>query len=111
MRAPDVNGISGLPTCLNSLTRLPYPVTAQLFIIHSRHFDMNINSIQQWTRDSFLIFCHKRRGAGTGFLRVAIIAARAGYTQYYDFLETDFGYKSQATTTPKMNVDEAVSIM
>jgi len=49
-----------------------HPITAQLFIIHTRHFDMNVNPIKQRTRDSFLISGHHRRSTSARFSWTAI---------------------------------------
>ncbi len=47
---------------------------------------MNIYPVEHGTGDALLVFCHGRMGAGTGFLRVAVIAAWAGLhtkTQFF----------------------------
>jgi hypothetical protein len=42
----------------SDLRRLPQPVIAQLLVIHARHFDMDIDPVQQWPRYSLLLFGH-----------------------------------------------------
>lgn len=39
---------------------------------------MNVNSIEQMSRDSLLILCHQRMGTGTGLLCIPIESTRAG---------------------------------
>jgi non-specific serine/threonine protein kinase len=39
---------------------IPQAISTQLFIVHAWHFDVNINAVEQWTRNPFLIFGHHR---------------------------------------------------
>jgi hypothetical protein len=57
-----------LHTFSNCFGRLPDPVGAQLFKIDLRHFDVNIDTVRQRTRDSP---GHYRRGTQAGLLGVA----------------------------------------
>ena len=61
----------------NGFKHLPRSISAQLFIIHSGNFDVNIDAIQQRTRDLFLIFGHHRRHTSTRLERVTIESAQA----------------------------------
>jgi hypothetical protein len=57
-----------------SLDSLTYP--RSIFIIPSWDFDVDIDPIEQGTRDSFLIFCHHRLRTSTGLLCIAIESTR-----------------------------------
>src|SRR5215212_2027000 len=65
-------------TCTNGFRCLPYSISAQLFIIHSWHFNVNVNAIQQWTRNSFLIFGDQSRCTCTRLLCISIETAWTG---------------------------------
>jgi uncharacterized RDD family membrane protein YckC len=39
---------------------------------------VDVNAVEQWTRDTFLVFRHNSRRASTRLLRIAMIAAGAG---------------------------------
>ena len=59
--------------------------TAQLLIIHSWHFNMDVDPaknmrdfpVEQGAGNPFLVFGHSRMGAGAGFLRIAVISTRS----------------------------------
>jgi hypothetical protein len=52
--------------------------TSQLFVIDAWYFDVNVNPIQKWTRDSFLVFGHKRMRTSARLLGVPIKSTRTG---------------------------------
>lgn len=56
---------------------LPYPISTQFFIIYARNFDVNVDTIQQRTRNPLLIFGNDSRCTPTGFLWVRKPTARA----------------------------------
>jgi hypothetical protein len=53
-------------------------VAAELFVIHSGNFNVNVDPIQHGTGDAFLVFGHNYRRARAGLERIAVISARAG---------------------------------
>ena len=67
-----------LDSCTNSLGGFSQSITAQLFIIHTRHFDMNIDPIQHGTGNALLVFGNDNRRTPTGFLWIKINSAGAG---------------------------------
>jgi len=67
-KASLLNIACRLHTLANRLADFPHSVTAQLFIIHARDFDVNINAVKKWTGDTFLIFGNDSRSTRTGFL-------------------------------------------
>jgi hypothetical protein len=80
-----------LETCLLPFSRRLYPlpdqrrtlaqpVAAQFFVVHARDFDVDVDAVKHRTGDTFLVFGHRSRRAGTGLLRVAVIATRAWIT-------------------------------
>ena len=52
---------------LDRRRRLPHPIVAQLLVLDARHLDVDINAIQQWTRDALLIFRDRACGASAAF--------------------------------------------
>ena len=57
-----------LHPCTDTLRWLSHPVSAQLFVIYAWHFDVNIDTVAQWTRDSLLVFGNNSRPTRTRFL-------------------------------------------
>ena len=57
---------------------LAQPVPGEFVVLHPRHFDVNIDAVQQWTGDSFLVFRHDRRCTGAWLLAVPVIATGTG---------------------------------
>jgi len=55
-----------LHTLTNHFTRFTELIPAQLFVIHPWNLDMNVNTVEQGTRDSLLIFGDHDRGASAG---------------------------------------------
>jgi len=51
---------------------------ATTIVIHKWNFNVDINTIQQWIRNSFLVFGKDCRRKPTVFLLVAKVAARQG---------------------------------
>ena len=43
-------------TLADGFTSFTEPIPTEFFIIHSREFDVNIDAVEQWTGDLFLIF-------------------------------------------------------
>jgi len=68
----------GLHARSDRIGRFTNSITAQFFVIHPRDFDVNVNSIEQGTGDSLLIFRRKGMRTGAGLLGIAIKSARAG---------------------------------
>ena len=93
--------------------RFPHSISAQLFIIHTWDFDMNVDAVQQWTRDPLLIFCHhcRRTGAGplvfgngsrhtpTGFLWITKMSAWSG-THHVDYLKFTTDHLQNTNSLP-----------
>src|SRR5574341_554514 len=50
----------------------------QILVFQARHFDVDVNAIQQRAGDSLLILCHSRWSTGARLDRIAVIAAWAG---------------------------------
>jgi hypothetical protein len=63
---------------LQKQTGLPHSVAAQLFIIHPRDFDVDIDAVQQRTRNPPLIFGDQGMSAGAGLLGVPVEPTGAG---------------------------------
>ena len=70
----------------NRLALLPRSVDAQLFVVHSLYFDMNVNPIQHGIGDSFLIFRNGSGSTPTGLLWVIEPAVSGIYAVRYVFL-------------------------
>ena len=68
----------GLNPLANRLAGFTQPVAAELFVIHTRDFDVNIDAVEQETGDSLLVIGNNSGGTGAGLLRVAVIAAGTG---------------------------------
>jgi len=62
----------------NRLAGLAEAVAAQLVVVHARHFDVDVDAVEQWSRDALLVFRDHRRRTGAGLLAVAIVAAWTG---------------------------------
>ncbi len=54
------------PSLTNRFACFADSIAAELFIIHSCHFDLNVDSIKYRTRNAFLIFGHDNRRASAG---------------------------------------------
>jgi hypothetical protein len=65
----------GLDPSMNSFARLIHSVSAQLFVIYSGHFNIDVNSVQDGTGNQLLIFGNDSRRTGTGFLCFQVISA------------------------------------
>jgi hypothetical protein len=63
---------------MNRCGRLAQAVTAELLVIQARHFDMNINAIQQRPEDALLIFGAVEGAQVQGLRESAVIAAGTG---------------------------------
>ena len=66
----------GLYTDANGCRGFNYSVNAEIFVIHSRDFNMSSNSIVHWARDALLIFGNDSRGTPTSFLWIICPPAR-----------------------------------
>ncbi len=60
-----LNIACGLDSCLNRFGHFACSIPAQFLVIHTRHFDVNINTVKQRSGDSLFVFRHSRRCAGT----------------------------------------------
>lgn len=85
--ADDISGVGealilyisgGLQTLADGLAGFAEFIAAQFFVIDSGYLDADINTVEQWTGDAFLVFSHYGRGTGTGFLRVSKMSAWTG---------------------------------
>jgi len=76
----------GLHAPADRCAGLANPVAAELLVVHARHLDMDVDAVQQRTRDAFLVLGDGGWGAGAGLLTVAVIAARAGIPAITHFL-------------------------
>ncbi len=68
---PRARGSSRMSRRAGRRTRL------RRLVIDARHFDMDVNAIQQWTADALLIAQDIRQRAGAFFHRVVKVTARA----------------------------------
>src|SRR3989337_313752 len=73
-----LNGTGSFHPGANNLRRFTQALIRELFIFDPRHINVNINPVHEWTRYPLLILGDRRVGAGAGFYRVAVVAARAG---------------------------------
>jgi len=62
-----LNIACGLNSFTNYIARFAQAISNQLFIIHARHLNVDVNTIQQWTGDVVLIFGKDSGRARTGF--------------------------------------------
>ena len=67
-----------LHTLANGGRGFTYPVIAELFVIHPGDVDVDINSIEQGTRDSLLIFRDDSGRTWIGLDRIPTITTGAG---------------------------------
>jgi hypothetical protein len=83
----DVGGIGealilnisgGLHALADRLAGFAEFISAEFFVIDSGDFDVDIDAVKQWTGDSLLVFGDDGWCAGTGFLRISMIATWAG---------------------------------
>jgi hypothetical protein len=67
-----------LHTSTHALGRLPHPISTELFVIHARDFNMNVNPVQQRAGNSLLVFGNQCWRAGAGLLCITIKPTWAG---------------------------------
>jgi hypothetical protein len=77
-KALALNHPGVLHPAAHHLRRLTQPLVGELIVIDARHFDVNIDPVEQRAGNAFLVFGDSRVGTGAGLDRVAEIAARAG---------------------------------
>ncbi len=80
----DYNEVVPLPLAggfnllLNRFRRLTQALVAQLVILHPGYHDVNVDAVEQWPRNAFLVFGDDARRTGTSFHRVTKVVAGAG---------------------------------
>src|SRR5229473_4524584 len=81
----------------------------ELAIFHRRHLNMNIDTIQQWSRDARAIALDRQRRARALMLRVGVEAARASPRCL--FAMSDFVAKNQRIfdILPQSSIRETIS--
>jgi len=68
----------GLDSCVNRFARFTQTISAQLFIIHSRNLNVDVDTIKHGTGDPLLVFGNYSRCIRAGLLRIPVESARAG---------------------------------
>jgi hypothetical protein len=58
--------------------KLHYAAVRQLVELDPRHFDLDVNAVQQRSRDALLVLGHGGGSAGARLHQVAVVAAGAG---------------------------------
>ncbi len=85
--ADDISGVGealilnisgGLHSLADGFASFAEFIFAEFFVVHTRDFDMDVDAVEDGTRDSFLVFGDNGRGAGAGFLCVSKMSAWAG---------------------------------
>ena len=67
-----------LHPCADGAGGFSQAVVAQFFVIHARHFHVNVNAVHERAGDAALVLGDDARRAGAGTRGVAVITARAG---------------------------------
>src|SRR5271166_1123381 len=71
--------------------------SSQIFELHCRHFDVNIYSVHQWSRQTVTVFLHLRRCAPAFSAQISVVSTG---TWIHRSNQHELGWKSERPSRP-----------